>query len=104
VIAAGSEADIAVVDLAREWTIDDAKIQSHSKVSPWHGRKVKGLPIHTLVRGRFVMRDRTLVPGTEGHGRSVHVIQEMPPARPQNTEQTMSAITRAPARQTGNAA
>ena len=26
------------------WTIDDAKIQSRSKISPWHGRAVKGLP------------------------------------------------------------
>ena len=41
----------------------------------------KGLPIHTLVRGRFVMKDRTLVPGTRGWGRSVHAIQNMPPPR-----------------------
>src|SRR3954471_22557313 len=39
VIAPGAEADIAVVDLAREWTIDDAKLHSRSKVTPWHGHK-----------------------------------------------------------------
>ena len=61
-IQPGSDADIAIVDLGRSWTIDDAKTQSRSKISPWHGRAVKGLPIHTLVRGRFVMRDRTLMP------------------------------------------
>jgi dihydroorotase len=103
-IAPGAEADIAVVDLAREWTIDDAKIQSHSKVSPWQGRRVKGLPIHTLGRGRFVMRDRTLADGTRGHGRSVHTIQQMPAAMPRNTDQTMSAVTRVPARPTESAA
>jgi dihydroorotase len=102
VIAPGAEADVAVVDLAHEWTIDDAKIQSRSKISPWQGRKVKGLPIHTLVRGRFVMRDRALVEGTRGHGRSVHTIQQMPAAIPRNTDQTMSAVTRVPARQTAN--
>src|SRR5882757_572556 len=104
VIAPGAEADIAVVDLKREWTIDDAKLQSRAKITPWHGRKVKGLPIHTIVRGRFVMRDRALVDGTRGHGRSVHTIQKMPAAAPQNTDQTMESITRVPARPTESAA
>src|SRR6195256_1507902 len=92
VIAPGSDADIAIVDLGRAWTIDDAKIQSRAKISPWHGRGVKGLPIHTLVRGRFVMRDRTLVATARGWGRSVHRIQEMPASALRNTDQTMQAI------------
>jgi dihydroorotase len=104
VIAPGAEADIAVVDLKREMTLDDAKLQSHAKITPWHGRKIKGLPIHTLVRGHFVMRDRTLVEATRGHGRSVHTIQEMPGPSPRNTDQTMEAILRLPARQTESAA
>jgi dihydroorotase len=92
VIAPGSDADLAIVDLAREWTIDDAKIQSRSKISPWHGRRVKGLPLHTLVRGQFVMRERTLVESMRGFGRSVHAMQNMPPARPRNSEGTMRAV------------
>jgi dihydroorotase len=92
VIQAGAEADLALVDLGRAWTIDDSKLQSRAKITPWHGRPVRGLPIHTLVRGRFVMRDRTLVPGTRGWGRSVHTIQRMPEAAPHNTDQTMQAI------------
>src|SRR5712671_1151403 len=92
VIAPGADADLALVDLARPWTIDDAKIQSRSKISPWHGREVRGLPIHTLVRGRFVMRDRTLVATARGWGRSVHRIQEMPAPALRNTDQTMQAI------------
>jgi dihydroorotase len=104
VIAPGAEADIAVVDLTREMALDDATLQSRAKITPWHGRTVKGVPIHTLVRGHFVMRDRALVDGTRGHGRSVHVIQQMPAARPRNTDQTMSAVTRVPARSTGSAA
>ena len=75
-----AEADLALVDLGREWTIDDAALQSRSKITPWHGRPVRGLPIHTLVRGRFVMRDRELVAETRGWGRSVHAIQQMPAA------------------------
>jgi dihydroorotase len=103
-ITPGAEADIAVVDLAREMTLDDATLQSRAKITPWHGRRVKGLAIHTLVRGRFVMRDRALVEGTRGHGRSVHAIQQMPTATPRNTDQTMTTVTRVPARPTGNAA
>jgi dihydroorotase len=95
VIQPGTDADIAVVDLDRQWTIDDAKLQSLSRITPFHGQRVTGLPIHTLVRGRFVMKDRTLVPGTRGWGRSVHTIQQMPQASPKNTDNTMSAIVKA---------
>ena len=89
----GSDADIAIVDINREWTIDDAKIQSRSKISPWQGRKATALPIHTLVRGRFVMKDRVLQEDARGSGRSVHAIQQIPPATPRNTDTTMAAIT-----------
>jgi dihydroorotase len=96
-VQVGADADLAIVDLERPMVIDDAALQSRSKISPWHGRRTKGLPVHTLVRGRFVMRDRTLMDGTEGWGRSVHAIQSMPPARPNNTDATMRAIVRMPA-------
>jgi dihydroorotase len=90
----GSDADIAIVDLARAHTIRDAETQSRSKISPWDGRKIKGLPIHTLVRGRFVMKNRTLVTDTRGWGRSVHTIQAMPPAAVRNAELSTQSIIR----------
>ncbi len=49
---------------------------------PVRGVSVTGVPVHTLVRGRFVQRDRQLVPETSGWGRQVTSIQRMPPARP----------------------
>src|SRR5262249_44482806 len=88
-IAPGSDADIAIVDVGREWSIDDAKLQSRSKATPWNGRRVQGLPVHTLVRGQFVMKERALVASRRGWGRSVHTIQALPPGRPRNTDQTM---------------
>jgi dihydroorotase len=94
VVQVGADADLAIVDLDRQMVLDDAALQSRSKISPWHGRRVKGLPIHTLVRGRFIMRDRVLMDGTQGWGRSVHSIQTMPPACPRNTDGTMKAIVR----------
>jgi dihydroorotase len=95
-IQPGADADIAIVDLKRAWTIDDAKLQSRSKITPWNGWRVQGLPLHTLVRGRFVMRDRQLIAQTRGWGRSVHAIQRMPPAHPENADQTMAAVTAMP--------
>ncbi|MGM4902198.1 allantoinase AllB [Tardiphaga sp. 866_E4_N2_1] len=92
-LTVGSDADIAIVDLKREWTVDDAMIQSRAKISPWHGRKASALPIHTIVRGRFAMKDRILQEEARGTGQSVHAIQQMPPATPVNTDSTMAAIT-----------
>lgn len=92
-LTVGSDADIAIVDLDRIWTIDDTVIQSRSKISPWHGRKSTALPIHTIVRGRFVMKDRILQETARGTGRSVHDIQQMPTPAPRNVETTMAAIT-----------
>jgi len=97
VIQPGAEADLALVDLTRRWTLRDKELQSRSKISPWDGREVCGLPIHTLVRGRFAMRNRTLVPQTKGWGRSVHVIQTMPPADVKNPDQTLQAVLKMPA-------
>jgi dihydroorotase len=91
-ILPGSDADLAIVDLAREHTLDDAALQSRSKISPWNGRRIKGLPLHTLVRGRFVMKDRKLADGVRGFGRSVHTIQQMPAPVLHNTDLTMQAI------------
>ena len=95
-IRPGADADIAIVDLAARWTIDDMKLQSRSKITPWHGREVRGLPLHTLVRGRFVMRDRRLQADARGWGRSVHEIQNMPPAAPRNVDLSLASVTRPP--------
>ncbi|MCK8785915.1 allantoinase AllB [Roseomonas sp. NAR14] len=89
----GADADIAVVDLAREERIAAGALHSRAKVTPFEGMGVRGVPVHTLVRGRFVMRDRALVPGTEGWGQSVGRVQRMPEPRPRHVDQTMAAIT-----------
>ena len=89
----GSDADITLVDLNREDTIAAAQFQSRSKITPFEGMKVTGVPMHTLVRGRFVMKDRQIVGGTRGWGRSVRRIQRMPPPQPKNSDQTLVAVT-----------
>jgi dihydroorotase len=57
--------------------------------------RVKGLPIHTLVRGRFVMKDRALMKDVRGWGRSVHPLQNLPAPALKNTDNTMAEIVRA---------
>lgn len=96
VIAPGAHADIAVVDMGKTGILSENELQSISKISPWDGRAVKGYPIHTLLRGRFVMRNGKLVTETAGWGRSVKGIQAMPKAKPLNTEHYTSAILKTP--------
>ena len=95
VIAPGAHADFALVDLAREAVIANERLHSRSKLTPWNARPVKGVPLHTMVRGRFVMRDRELVGDTRGWGRSVKSWQSMPAPAPRNVDKTMRAIAAA---------
>src|SRR5215471_10369257 len=89
-----SDADITLVDLNRGGTIAAVQFQSRSKITPFEGMKVTGIPMHTVVRGRFVMKDRQIVTETKGWGRSVRRIQRMPPPQLKNRDQTLEAVTR----------
>ncbi len=91
-IAVGAHADIAVLDLNRQETIQAARLHSRGKITPFEGRKTIGAPIHTLVRGHFVQRDRTLVPDMDGHGKQVTDIQSMPPAAPRNIQMSLAHL------------
>jgi dihydroorotase len=56
-IRLGSDGDVTIVDMNKEGTIDVNKLHSKNKPSPWHGWKVKGMPVATVVRGNVQMRD-----------------------------------------------
>ena len=56
-IMPGRPANLAVLDPAAEWTVDADKLQSRSRNSPFHGRTLTGRAVHTLLRGRFTLRD-----------------------------------------------
>lgn len=66
-IRVGADADIVAVDLAKEDVISDEKVLSKCGWTPYAGRKVHGLPVHTLVRGQFVFEDGE-VTGRPGYG------------------------------------
>lgn len=53
-IEAGFDADLVLVDMNAEHTILDANQVTKCGWSPWHGRRVTGVPVGTWVRGRRV--------------------------------------------------
>ena len=62
----GSDADFTIVDMNREGVIKAEALHSKSKVTPFDGFQVKGMPVSTIVRGKFVVRDGKLVGGPFG--------------------------------------
>ncbi|MEM1344639.1 MAG: dihydroorotase family protein [Pseudomonadota bacterium] len=91
-LAVGALADIAALDLAREEVIAASRLHSRGKVTPFEGRKTTGAPVHTLVRGAFVQRDRAICEGMEGHGTQVSDIQAMPAPAPRNVDQSLAQV------------
>jgi dihydroorotase len=53
-LAAGSVADITLIDPAAEWTVEADKLASKSKNSPFLGWKVKGAATATILAGKIV--------------------------------------------------
>lgn len=65
----GSDADFTIIDLDREYTIDEKATESMAKYNPLHGMKLKGKPIQTIVRGKLVYdEDNGGIVGEEGYG------------------------------------
>ena len=60
-LAIGYDADFTVVDLKRRETITDAWSRSRCGWTPFAGMSVTGWPVGTIIRGRRVMWENTLV-------------------------------------------
>ena len=54
----GANADVALVDLERRWTVDPEKLHGKSKNTPFKGMELKGKTVLTLYRGRVVYDGR----------------------------------------------
>lgn len=59
-VEVGGAADLAVFDLSADFEVTDPWLQSKAGWSPWVGRKLRARPVHTLVGGRFAVRDGEL--------------------------------------------
>ena len=67
VLAVGSDADIAIVDLEKAVVVDAHKnLHQGSDYSPFDGHTLKGWPVQTVLRGQVVMEEGevTATPGT----------------------------------------
>nr|C6DZ51.1 RecName: Full=Dihydroorotase; Short=DHOase [Geobacter sp. M21] len=50
----GAVGDVTVIDPAKEWQVEAAKLESKSKNSPFLGWKMKGRAVYTVVKGQVV--------------------------------------------------
>ena len=60
-IEPGYDADFVVIDLEREATLGLARMRGGSDYSIWEGKKIRGLPVATFLRGELVSQDGEIV-------------------------------------------
>lgn len=56
-ISPGSDADLVILDLDREETVDVRRLQSFGDVSPYHGRRLRGWPWMVVKAGVVAVED-----------------------------------------------
>jgi dihydroorotase len=74
-IEPGADADLVLVDPNREIEFRDENALSKCGWTPYHGERARGVPLHTIVRGRFVYRNAAVV-GEPGWGRLAQRVEE----------------------------
>ncbi len=72
VIQPGADADLTVLDLEARWTVEKAALGTDAGYSIYEGTEMSCRVVHTLSRGRFVLREGDLVDEMIGQGRFVH--------------------------------
>jgi dihydroorotase-like cyclic amidohydrolase len=66
-IELGKDADFVLVNPESEWTITNEQQKSKCGWTPFDGRKVRGRPVLTLLRGEVIARDGELERENSGH-------------------------------------
>ena len=57
----GSDADLVVVDPEAEVTLGRHRYRGRTDYSLWEGRKVRGIPVMTFLRGQLAMENGEIV-------------------------------------------
>ena len=65
-IREGWDADFVLVDMAREKTIENGKLQTKVNWSPYDGWRTKGWPVATIVGGHVAFREGDFFPEVKG--------------------------------------
>ena len=74
-IRVGADADFALVDPEVEWTFSSGHLETRSGISPYIGTRFRGAVVRTIVRGRTVFRQGSIV-GDVGYGRLVRPVSK----------------------------
>lgn len=53
----GADADLALVDLSREFVVRAEDLLCRHKISPYLGRALTGRVVHTILRGKIIFKD-----------------------------------------------
>ena len=70
IIAPGSDADLILIDPAKEVTMSHAMLHMAADWSPYEGRVLCGYPVMTIANGRVIVEDGRFV-GQPGAGRFI---------------------------------
>ncbi len=70
-IVPGADADFAILDMNAPWVVDKASLATDAGYSIYEGHEMACQVRHTLVRGRFAVRDGALQEDAVGSGRYV---------------------------------
>lgn len=65
-LSQGFDADITLIDLKKEKTIDNSWIASRCGWTPFHGMQVTGWVTHTIVNGKLVMENDQILGAPQG--------------------------------------
>ena len=60
-IKKGFDADLTIIDMNRVEKIDNSNIASKCKWTPFHGTKIKGFPVITIVNGEIKMKNGEII-------------------------------------------
>ena len=82
-LEAGADADVTMIDLKKDKKVTSDLFGGFSDYTVYEGRRLRGWPVRTIVRGEVVAEDFEVV-GRPGHGRLVErrVCGPPPPAPP----------------------
>jgi dihydropyrimidinase len=75
VIAPGADADLVVLDPEQEMTLGVHRYRGKNDFSIWEGRRVRGVPVTTVLRGEVAAQDGEVV---ATHPRGVHLTRSLP--------------------------
>ncbi len=58
ILTVGSQANLVLVDPHSTWVVDRAALRSRSRNTPFHGTTLTGEVVHTIYRGKIVLRNK----------------------------------------------